>query len=172
MLSLRMYFHLGPFKYYVLKKVGGWGQIWQFWKTQFFGVGRFDFFFSKKQKNCFIPMKIDHKLFVWMDGTHFLFNDGLQPKVSMSVLTCLISLKMKKNIRILVSHIFWGWNKNENTIWDLGTFIFGINKARIDFYFGLLFPNLFLCLVNLHWRPDFQIWFYFLSKVLWSLDWF
>ena len=140
-------------------------------KNSVFWSRPFWFFFKKNKKFASSPWKsITNYLFEWM-GLIFYY-DGLQPKVSMSVLTCLISLKIKKNIRILVSHIFWGWNKNENTIWDLGTFIFGINKGRIDFYFGLLFPNLFLCLVNLHWRPDFQIWFYFLSKVLWSLDWF
>ena len=40
--------------------------FWRCWKTQFFWVGHFEFFF------CFIPMKISPKLCVRMDGTQFL----------------------------------------------------------------------------------------------------
>ena len=47
--------------------------FWRCWKTQFFWVGHFDFFFSKKKKKIdFISMKISHKLYIRMDGTQFL----------------------------------------------------------------------------------------------------
>jgi hypothetical protein len=47
--------------------------FWRSWKTQFFWVGHFEFFFSKFFFFfCFIPMKISHKLCVRMNGTQFL----------------------------------------------------------------------------------------------------
>ena len=46
---------------------------WRSWKTQFFWVGHFEFYFSNFFIFfCFIPMKISHKLCVRMDGTQFL----------------------------------------------------------------------------------------------------
>ena len=47
--------------------------FWRCWKTQFFWVGHFEFFFQKKFFFCFIPIKISHKLCARMDGSQFLW---------------------------------------------------------------------------------------------------
>ena len=45
---------------------------WRFWKTLFFWVGHFEFFFSKKKIFfCFIPMKTCQSLLVSKDGSKF-----------------------------------------------------------------------------------------------------
>ena len=46
--------------------------FWRCWKTQFFWVGHFEFFFSKKKFFfCFIPMKKSQSLLVSKDGSKF-----------------------------------------------------------------------------------------------------
>ena len=47
-------------------------QYW-YWKTQFFWVGHFDFSFQQNLFFCFIPMKINRKLYGRIDGTQFLW---------------------------------------------------------------------------------------------------
>ena len=44
---------------------------WRFWKTQFFWVGRFGFFFQKKNCYCFIPMKIGQSFLGIKNGLKF-----------------------------------------------------------------------------------------------------
>ena len=44
---------------------------WRFWKSQFFWVRHFEFFFFKKYCFCFIPMKIVKSLLVSKDGSKF-----------------------------------------------------------------------------------------------------
>jgi hypothetical protein len=58
-------------------------RIGNFEKLSFFELAIFKFSFSKKQKICFIPIRISHKLCVRMDGTHY---DSLQPKMSAGII--------------------------------------------------------------------------------------
>ena len=57
--------------------------FWRSWKTQFFWVGHFDFFFPKKKKNfASSPWKlVTNYVLEWM-GLNFYDYDGLQPKTT------------------------------------------------------------------------------------------
>ena len=55
---------------------------WRFWKTQFFWVGHFGFFFSKKKIFCFIPIKISKKFLDIKDETKFWWLLDFQPKIT------------------------------------------------------------------------------------------
>ena len=55
---------------------------WRFWKTQFFWVGLFDFFFDKN--NFFAsspPNLVTNHVLEWL-GLHFYDYDGLQPRIT------------------------------------------------------------------------------------------
>ena len=70
-------------------------RIGNFEKLSFFELAIFKFSFSKKQKICFIPIRISHKLCVRMDGTHY---DSLQPKMSAGIINEHECISVNNNI--------------------------------------------------------------------------